>query len=266
MTADLAVGTLAAMRNAAEPVHVLLIDDDDLSREILQMLLEEAGWAVVAAASGEEALSLLQSQAAVEVVLADLKMPGLAGAELATALRTACVRPPKAVLAMSGSEPATGASMGYDRFLLKPFTMEQFAEAVRRMESDAGQGTASELPEDRDTLTPHVLDEAHLFKLQASFKPAQMDELFRFALTDAERQLSTMQVARAEGDDALYRRCAHSMKGSFGMLGAPELRALAAEAEENGPGALETEVTTCELFLSALARLRHTLVSRGICH
>lgn len=254
------------MRNTAEPVRVLLIDDDDLSREILELMLDEAGWAVVAASSGEEVLALLGSGAAVEVMLVDMKMPGLAGADLATALRAACTRPPQALLAMSGSEPAGGATTGYDGFLLKPFTMEQFAEAVWRAKAGEANGSLSESRGGADVLTANVLDEVKLLRLQASFTPEQIDELFCFAMTDAERQLETMRLAEAEGDDALYRRCAHSMKGSFGMLGAPELRTLAATAEEAGLSGLTTEVTNAELFLSALSRLRHTLVSRGICH
>lgn len=260
MTADLGVGTLAAMRNAAEPMRVLLIDDDDLSREILELMLVEAGWAVVAAGSGREGLASLRAGVAVEVVLVDLKMPGLAGAELAKALRGACERPAWALLAMSASDPGSGTTEGYDGFLLKPFTMERFADAVRGGEGAAEAGGAAEAQ------ATEVLDEAKLAKLRASFKPEQMDELFRFALTDAEEQLGTMRLAAREEDDALYRRCAHSIKGSFGMLGAPEVRALAAEAEEDGLAGLATKVTSHELFLGALSRLRHTLVSRGICH
>ncbi len=266
MTADLGIGTLAAMLNAAESVSVLLIDDDDLSREILELLLGGEGYEVVAAGSGEEALALLRSGLEVDVIVSDLKMPGLAGADLGTALRAACARAPRALLAMSGSEPAHGAIVGYDGFLPKPFPMEQFDAAIRRAESPAGQDTGSEPRREVDAQSSAVLDEAKLLKLQVSFTPAQLDELFRFALTDAERQIEMMQLAATGEDDGLYRRCAHSMKGSFGMLGAPELQGMAAEAEESGSGDLETEVTTRKLFLGALTQLRHTLMSRGICH
>ncbi len=243
-------------------MRVLLVDDDELSREILSLLLEAEGWVVATAGSGEEAVEVLRSGATAEVVLADLKMPGLAGAELAAGVRGSGERAPQVLLAMSASEPARGATAGYDGFLRKPFTMGQFTDAVR----GGGHSEVARVTETRDEGEAHtaeVLDEDKLVALRKSFTPAQIDELFRFALTDAERQLEMMQKAVAERDDALYRSCAHSMKGSFGMLGAPELRALATEAEE-GAGGLTSQVTSHELFLGALSRLRHTLVARGI--
>ena len=253
------------MPNGADPVRVLLIDDDELSREILELLLAEAGWEVEAAGSGEEAVAGLRSGVAPRVVLADLKMPGLSGAELATALRSAWTEELPLLLAMSASEPASGAGEGYDGFLLKPFSIEQFAEAVQIAEGEGLSIAAAAEPTEKPA-TPEVLDEAKLLQLRASFKPAQMDELFRFAMTDAERQLEVMQQARDAGDDELYRRCAHSMKGSFGMLGAPELWEMAAAAERDGFAGAANSVTFSELFLSALAKLRHTLLTRGICH
>ena len=253
------------MPNGADPVRVLLIDDDELSREILELLLMEAGWKVVAAGSGEETLAMLRAGVVPQVVLADLKMPGLSGAKLATALRAAWTADLPVLLAMSASEPASGATEGYDGFLLKPFSVEQFAEALQFAEG-SGLSIAAAAETDVEPATAEVLDQAKLLKLRASFKPAQMDELFRFALTDAERQLETMQQARDAGDDALYRRCAHSMKGSFGMLGAPELWELATAAEREGFAGVTEAVTFAKLFLGALERLRHTLLTRGICH
>lgn len=272
VTADFPVGTLAAMHDAAEPLPMLLIDDDELSREILELLLGEAGYAVEVAGSGEEALAKLRSGSAAAVVLADLQMPGLSGTELAFELRRLVADAPGVVLAMSGSEPKPGSLGGYDGFLLKPFTMEQLALAIDR---GAEQPVAGELitlaaSAGEGEQAPEVLDEAKLEQLRVSFRPAQMDELFCFALADAKRQLETMQQALAEGDDVLYRRCAHSMKGSFGMLGAPELRELGALAERDGLGevgnGVVNEVTTLVLFSGALSRLRHTLITRGICH
>ncbi len=252
------------MSNGADPGRVLLIDDDELSREILELLLVEAGWEIVASGSGEEAVAGLRAGVVPQVILADLKMPGLSGAELATALRGAWMEAPPVLLAMSASEPASGATEGYDGFLLKPFSVEQFAEAVQIAEGD-GLSIAAAAETTVEPATAEVLNEAKLLQLRASFKPAQMDELFRFALTDAERQLETMQQARDAGDDELYRRCAHSMKGSFGMLGAPELWEMATAAERDGCSGVTQGVTFFELFLGALERLRHTLLTRGVC-
>jgi CheY-like chemotaxis protein len=78
-----------------EAMRMLLIEDDAMSRELWTMLLESEGYTVTAAESGEQAVQLLQTarqgqMEAPDVVLADLQMPGLAGAALAAALRGVC--------------------------------------------------------------------------------------------------------------------------------------------------------------------------------
>ena len=245
-------------------MRILLIDDDELSREVLQLLLGAEGHAVEAASSGEEALVLSRADSVGEalVVLSDMQMPGLCGTDLALALRETLSQPPRTLLAMSGSEPASGALAGYDGFLLKPFTMQQFSALVRA--SEAGGEPEGRPPSlaNKDVLT---VDETTLERLRAGMRPQQLEELFCFALADAERQIDAMRTAGSAGDELLYCRSAHSMKGSFGMLGAPELQALAASAEREGMPDGANQVTTLMLFSDALRRLRHTLVTRGIC-
>ena len=258
--------------------RVLLIDDDDLSRELLELLLVGDGYAVEAAASGEKGLALLGCEPKGGwVVLADLQMPGLCGAALAEALRgTPGV---EVLVAMSGSDPRGGAAAGYDAFLRKPFSMEQFAsvlEAVARnstalpgsLASVAAAATyvdAASNASDLRAPEPEVLDEGVLARLQASMTPPQLEDLFRFALEDGECQLEVMRAAAAVADEEQYRRAAHSLKGSFGMLGAPELQGMAGMAEREGCPERHSEVTTFTQFSDAFVRLRLTLVARGVC-
>jgi CheY-like chemotaxis protein/HPt (histidine-containing phosphotransfer) domain-containing protein len=101
-----------------------------MSRAVLEVLLAGAGYAVESAESGDAALALLsQGREAPALILADIQMPGLAGAELAGELRRAC-GPATLLLAMSGSDPARESIACFDGFLLKPFTMQQVAAAL----------------------------------------------------------------------------------------------------------------------------------------
>jgi PAS domain S-box-containing protein len=59
--------------------RVLLVDDEDVVRETLAASLEEAGFAVLAAGSGAEALALLDAGEAVDALVTDLAMPGIGG-------------------------------------------------------------------------------------------------------------------------------------------------------------------------------------------
>ncbi len=112
------------------PVRVLVVDDDPMVCELLAVTLEAEGYSVASADSGASALAyLLASATSPHVVLADVQMPGLAGAELARKLRRAC-GPGAQLLAMSGSGPASEAIALFDGFLLKPFSVGQFAAAI----------------------------------------------------------------------------------------------------------------------------------------
>ena len=62
--------------------RLLVVDDDDLVREIVAQSLEDAGYAVVSAASGAEALVLLDTNESVDLLVSDLTMPGMDGLTL----------------------------------------------------------------------------------------------------------------------------------------------------------------------------------------
>jgi CheY-like chemotaxis protein/HPt (histidine-containing phosphotransfer) domain-containing protein len=115
------------MRPRSIPVRVLVVDDDEMSRDLLAVLLEADGYAVQSAESGEAALALLsQVNPPPDLVLADVQLPGISGRLLADELRRAC-GPATLLLAISGSQPPSDAISRFDGFLLKPFKMEKIA-------------------------------------------------------------------------------------------------------------------------------------------
>jgi DNA-binding NtrC family response regulator len=67
--------------------RVLVVDDDESLRRVTQVQLEQAGYAVATAANGPEALTLLQ-KAPPDLVITDLKMPGMSGLELLRKIRS----------------------------------------------------------------------------------------------------------------------------------------------------------------------------------
>ena len=64
------------------PARILLVDDEDLIREVLADRLADAGYTVLAASNGTEALGLLAAGAVVDLLLTDLSMPGMDGLTL----------------------------------------------------------------------------------------------------------------------------------------------------------------------------------------
>jgi DNA-binding NtrC family response regulator len=105
---------------------ILVVDDDSEVREIVAETLEEFGYDVRQAGSAEEALPLLEAPSDIDVVITDVRMPGMSGLDLVAAVRekNETVR----FILISGyflPQPMT------QRFLKKPFHMDELASAVR---------------------------------------------------------------------------------------------------------------------------------------
>jgi CheY-like chemotaxis protein len=238
------------------PVRVLIVDDDALSREVLALLLNGAGYATEEVDSGDSALRHLQTTRLLpDVVLADLQMPGTTGGELARRLRDLC-GPATILLAMSATKPDDGSDREFNGFLQKPFTMETFAAAIVGGAAGAAKGPGGANPAD--------LEEAVYRKLAGSLRPSQLGQLYALCLMDAEKRLAKMRLAASNGDDATYRREAHAIKGGCGMVGALELQTLATSMEERGLS--DDHVASLNEFIVACERLRGMLVAREIIH
>ena len=111
---------------------VLVVEDEPHVRELVRVVLAQGGYAVVAASDAEEALALYRTDPArIDLVLSDVLMPGLSGAELATQLRT--ITPDVPVILMSGF---TGDRIDPDslppdiKVLEKPFKLDRLLAAV----------------------------------------------------------------------------------------------------------------------------------------
>jgi CheY-like chemotaxis protein len=237
-------------------LRVLVIDDDDLTRDIVSLLLSGAGYSVETSDSGDAALLHLQTTPQPpQVVLTDLQMPGTTGTELARRLRALCA-PATILLAMSATPPNDQSASEFDGLLLKPFTPETFAAAI-----------ASETPrmdKKSSAATVVALDESVYRKLAASMRPPQLQKLYELCLVDTETRLETMRHAASKGDDPTYKKEAHAIKGSCGMVGAIELQTLATSIEKHGLS--DDHVASLKEFMVACERLRGMLVAREIIH
>ncbi|HEX9081960.1 MAG TPA: PAS domain S-box protein, partial [Holophagaceae bacterium] len=113
-------------------LSVLLVDDDELVRNATETLLEVAGHQVVQAEDGETALRSLEAGLSPDLVILDLNMPGLGGAETLPRLRE--LLPDVAVLLATGrvDQAALDLVARYrcTGLLSKPFTMQDLQQQV----------------------------------------------------------------------------------------------------------------------------------------
>ncbi len=113
-------------QNDCKPHRILVVDDEEEVREILAETLEEFGYAVLTAASGEEALPVLARDGGVALVITDVRMPGMSGLDLAAEVRQRW--PAVKVVLISGYFLPQGPPQ---RFLKKPFHMKELVSLLR---------------------------------------------------------------------------------------------------------------------------------------
>jgi CheY-like chemotaxis protein len=109
--------------------RILAVEDEFLVRSLVVETLESEGHDVVDAPDGEEALSVVRKDSAIELIVTDIRMPRLDGFGLALAARD--VRPGIAVLFMTGYTGANPPpSLAREKMLHKPFAPDDLVSAV----------------------------------------------------------------------------------------------------------------------------------------
>jgi two-component system cell cycle sensor histidine kinase/response regulator CckA len=109
---------------------VLLVEDCDDSRFVFRKMLETLGYRAIVACDAEEAIRMSQNHdGAIDLLLADVMLPGMNGRVLADLLTES--DPSLSVVLMSGY-PAERVACEGKRFLQKPFTTQQAAVIIRQ--------------------------------------------------------------------------------------------------------------------------------------
>lgn len=120
--------------------RILLVEDDERVRQVCMQALQAAGYQVICALDGQDALEMLDTLAApVDLLITDMVMPRVGGAELLSALRARGIGWP--ALVMTGyplDQSAEWQSLGISRWIMKPFALPAFLEKVREILLRAG--------------------------------------------------------------------------------------------------------------------------------
>ena len=227
--------------------EVLVVEDDETTRLLLESRLAHAGHRVHTAASVAEAQEVLRRGGAPDVVVSDMFMPGGSGLNLVGSLRAdpACAELP--VIFLSGralpGDVEAGRAMG-GAYLTKPFTMPELSAAIEAALS-AGDSALERAVRAR----LHELGDLR----SAADRRRFADLLIRFA---ERAPVMTAEVERAvtARDAGLLQVRAHRLAGSAADLGAAQLARWCTELETRGrEGALPVPLTVMAALRRELA-------------
>jgi two-component system response regulator PilR (NtrC family) len=115
-------------------MRILIVDDEEVLRDVLDAVLRRDGFDVAMAASGEEALSVLDADDAVDLVILDIMLPGISGIDTLRAIRIANPNLPVIVITAYSSIDGAIEAMKHGAFhyIPKPFKNEEVILTVNK--------------------------------------------------------------------------------------------------------------------------------------
>ncbi len=212
-----------AVLPAARPSHILIVEDVEINRELVQVLLEAAGHTVDAVSNGEEAVAAVQA-VNYDLVLMDIQMPGMDGLTAIKEIR-ALKHPASQVFVAAMTANVLPQQV---RAFLKGGFNDHIGKPVRR--DDLFRKLGEWLLEDK------VLEEEPRLSAKTSFKADHFEdfrktigpERVRQWLLRLDEDLRTTFAGECfvEMDRAQIARCAHAITSQAALLGFAELAEL----------------------------------------
>ncbi len=184
------------------PTHVMVVDDEETARTFCADALKDLGFVTHTAESGGEALSILES-GGIDIVLADLVMPGMSGLELLKNLKE--VAPDLDVVMMTGYGSVPSAveaiKLGAYDYLTKPFNMEDFKRVFERLVEK------QELASENRLLREQV--KAHQGFANLIGTSPKMQQIYRLILKVAAKRHPVLVVGESGTGKELAARAVH---------------------------------------------------------
>lgn len=190
---------------------ILVVEDDPSFREHLRIVLEEAGYLVLQAGTGQEALRIARDRPP-SLAIVDVNLPGFSGYEVCRSLREEFGQN-IGIIFLSGSKTemldrAAGLGLGADDFVVKPFEREEFVARVSALLRRIVPVEGVSAPVGAFDLTPRELEILHLLA-EGLDQDAIAERLViapRTVATHIERILSKLGVrSRAQAVALAYR-------------------------------------------------------------
>lgn len=115
-------------------MRILIVDDEEVLRDVLDAVLRREGFDVVLASTGEEALSLLDGEGEIDLVILDIMLPGISGIDTLRAIRISSPHLPVIIITAFSSIDGAIEAMKHGAFhyIPKPFKNDEVILTVNK--------------------------------------------------------------------------------------------------------------------------------------
>jgi two-component system response regulator PilR (NtrC family) len=190
-------------------IRALIVEDTDDMRDLLKLMMEEAGYQTLTAAGGREALKYIEDDREfIDLVITDVQMPEVTGHEILAALRERRVETPVIVITAFGSveQAVSMVKSGAFQYLTKPFNKAKLLSLVEKaLESSAPHREQARMRREMPTTPARII---------GASKP--MRDLFE-QVAKVARSMSTVLITGESGTGKeLVARAIHDSSGRAG--------------------------------------------------
>ncbi|MEA2826626.1 MAG: hypothetical protein QOG43_1065 [Actinomycetota bacterium] len=232
---------------AVSGLHVLLVDDVEINREVGKGLVESLGYEVDTVSSGAEAVEAVR-RGDYTAVLMDCLMPAMDGYQA-----TGHIRRLDGAVGHVPIIALTAAAMSHDRdrclaagmddYVTKPLDIGRLAAVLGRCRPGkvttpppaAAAGVAGEAGPHRPGEGREAALADRLGLIKNSLPPEAFDRICRLFISGTPELIARLDAATRAGDTDTVRSVAHNLKGTMATVGAARLSALAERLQEGAP-------------------------------
>lgn len=228
---------LVAAEVKLPPSSILVVEDNSFNRQLLGDILTSWGHLVSLTEDGHQALTLAGQQP-FDLILLDIRMPGIDGIEVARRIRLQeqeRSQPAVPIIAITAdtdkiTREACQAA-GINEVLPKPVIPERLAQAIAMQ----GEGINSISPNQKFQLTPQTLT-------GLCSNPERIQEFKLMLIMDIDNELRSLQTSLELGDRKELGRAVHTLKGLYGYLANQAPVELAVWIQDHAPSATFEEL------------------------
>ena len=200
-----------------KPLHILLVEDDPINRQVLGALLRRDGHTITLAETGERALD--ESPEGFDLVLTDLRLPGLSGFDVAKAVREHWKLPVLAVTANVMQEDREACrEAGFSGIIEKPVKLSELRSALKRVVDGAMLVEAEQSVIDQNDQLP-LFKPDYILELLAALPEDEVGRLLKKAENTNRDHWERLQKALKSDDPSEVADAAHALAGGTGGYG-----------------------------------------------